>query len=91
MFVKDIKTRSGLQSWQQKSDAMMTRSCEGRCQSEELRGKVDSLIYSSSIELSAAWAQTNTSFDERILETETARREAQQHVHNTNMVPVILI
>ena len=88
-MLKDIKTRSGLQSWQQKTDAMMTRSCEARCQSEEIRGKVESLISSSSMELSSAWAQTNIAFDERIAETESARREAQQHVEKTNMVTLI--
>ena len=88
-MLKDIKTRSGLQSWQQKTDAMMTRSCEARCQSEEIRGKVESLISTSSMELSSAWAQTNIAFDERIAETESARREAQQHVEKTNMVTLI--
>ena len=67
----------------------MTRSCEARCQSEEIRGKVEILISSSAVELSSAWAQTNISFDERIAETESARRAAQQHVESTNMVTFI--
>ena len=59
LCLQDISSKSSPQSWQQKSEAMMTRSCEARCKSEELRGKVESLITSGSTELSAAWAQTN--------------------------------
>ena len=64
----------------------MTRSCEARCNSEEMKGKVESLILASSTELSTAWAQTNRSFDERIAETEAARVEAKHNVEKTNMV-----
>ena len=67
----------------------MNRSSEARCKSEEMRGKVESLITSSSTELSAAWAQTNRSFDERIAETEAARMEAKHNVEKTNMVTVL--
>ena len=47
---------------------------------------MESLINTSATELSAAWAQTNRSFDERIAETEAARMEAKHNVEKTNMV-----
>ena len=69
----------------------MNRSSEARCKSEEMRGKVESLITTSSTELSSAWAQTNRSFDERIAETEAARLEAKHNVEKTNMVVAVVV
>ena len=95
-----MKTRSSILSWEQQTDMQLNSSTEARAKSLELRNMVNQLINTSCKEAMSAWNQTNKyktttifnniskcffrAFEERILETELAKKEAEENVEKSN-------
>ena len=75
-------TNSNPQSWVKHSDRNMEESNNARKASSSLKGSVDGLMTSACTELSTAWAITNRSFKERILETEETTGTLNKHLDN---------
>lgn len=81
---QEDKTRSTPLSWDQHSDGNLKGSTDARSKSAELRGKVDGLLGSACKELMAAWSNCNKSFNERIKESENARKLSLENLEKTN-------